>query len=220
MTTSSIGPPVMSRTSARRRDREGPAGPLDVRLAVEIDPAGGCPLQNRDLETVRQSLTRSEFDGEEICQVAINNEATCHYQRTPVDKACPCTIIEGHDCIADLESVRDGTLVYSLVVPERATLRAIIEDLRKVDATVSLEQIRSGVDDDPDATVGVTLTEKQREALAVAIGAGYYEDPREASLDDLADELGITPSGVSQRLNAIERKLVRERGRSVDALAD
>lgn len=203
-----------------RADREGPAGPLDVRLAVDVDAAGGCPLQGRDLEAVRQSLTRSDVEDETICQVAIDDEETCRYQRRPVGAACPCSIVQGHDCIVDLETVRDGTIVYSLVVPDRATLRSIIEDLREADVTVSLERIRSGAADVPASTAGVALTDKQREALAVAIGAGYYEEPREASLEDLADELGITPSGVSQRLNAVERKLVRERGRTIHARTD
>lgn len=191
----------------------GEFGPLDVRLAVDVDAAAGCPLSERDLDSVRQSLTRSAFDDGETCQVAINNEETCHYQRTPVEADCPCAILERHDCITDVEAVRAGTLVYSLLVPGRDTLRDVVSDLRAVGATVTLERVRTEVDGPERSADGVALTRKQREALASAIEAGYYEQPREASLDDLADELDLSPSGVSQRLNAVERKLVYERAR-------
>lgn len=188
-----------------------------MRLAVDLEWAGGCPLQERDLDDVRQSLTRSNIDDGEICQVAINNEETCHYQRTPIQDACPCSILEHHDCIADIESVRDDQLVFSLVVPGREALRPIIDDLRDIGATVTLERIRPGVDDEADPVDDVALTRKQRDALALAIESGYYDQPRQASLGDLSEELGISPSGVSQRLKAVERKLVCRRAREIDA---
>lgn len=44
------------------------------------------------------------------------------------------------------------------------------------------------------------LTVPQREALVRAVEAGYFEVPRKTSLNDLADELGISDTAVSQRL--------------------
>lgn len=199
-------------------DYAGEVGPLDVRLSVDVDAASGCPLQERDLEAVRQSLTLPDIGDDEICQVAINNEETCHYQRTPVEETCPCAILEHQDCISDLESVSDGRLVYSVLVPSRDVLRSIIDALRNVGATVTLERIRTEVDE--KSADGVALTERQRDTLRLAIESGYYDQPRGADLEDLADELGITPSGVSQRLNAVERKLVCERARDLGASAD
>lgn len=54
----------------------------------------------------------------------------------------------------------------------------------------------------------ITLTEKQREAVQTAVEMGYYETPRSASPADLAETLGVTRSALSQRLNAVETKLV------------
>lgn len=53
------------------------------------------------------------------------------------------------------------------------------------------------------------ISEKRLEAAKTAVRRGYYEVPREASLADLASELGVSESAVSQKLNAVERKLVR-----------
>lgn len=52
------------------------------------------------------------------------------------------------------------------------------------------------------------ITTKQWEAAKLAVESGYYNEPREATLDDLADELNISKSAVSQRLANIERMLV------------
>lgn len=185
--------------------------PLTVTLAVQTP--SGCPLADRDSRAVRQSITRSERDGRDTCQIV--TDETGAYRRVPLGDTCPCSIFDDHDCIADLEASIDGRLRYSVVVPDRETVRCVIKDLRASGLTVSLERI--GVGAGPDERPGecVSLTEKQQEALAIADAAGYYDRPREATLDDLADELDVTPSAVSQRLTAIERKLVRERVRSV-----
>ncbi len=55
--------------------------------------------------------------------------------------------------------------------------------------------------------VFATLTERQREVLNTAIRNGYYEKPREATLMDLGDELGITPGTVGEHLRGIESKV-------------
>lgn len=190
-------------------------GPLDVQLAVRMD-ACGCPLRGRDVDDVKQSVTRGELDGDDTCQVAIEGGGAGSYQRTPVEEACPCAIFADHDCISELDHVRDGQVLFSLVVPDREKLRAIVEDLREISRSVSLERIRTGVADGYGQGDGVALTEKQREALKTAIETGYYDRPREATLEDLAAELDVTPSAVSQRLNGIERKLVSERASKFD----
>lgn len=201
------------------------AGPLDVRLAV--DAGCGCPLRDRDREDVRQSLTRSGPGEPDTCQLAVPDGDASGYERTAIDESCRCAVFERHDCIADLESAADGTLRYSLVVPDREVLRAIVADLRETGATVSLERLRTSAGDADtggsagdgraDASDDVALTPKQREALALAIEEGYYEQPREATLADLAAALDVSRSAVSQRLTAVERKLVCDRARAVTA---
>ena len=44
------------------------------------------------------------------------------------------------------------------------------------------------------------LTDAQRETLVAALEAGYFEVPRRTTLVELADELGVSDSAVSQRL--------------------
>ncbi|WP_049890120.1 helix-turn-helix domain-containing protein [Natronorubrum sulfidifaciens] len=52
------------------------------------------------------------------------------------------------------------------------------------------------------------LTDTQREALVLAYERGYFDSPREASLEDIADELGITQQSLSSRLRRGHRRLI------------
>lgn len=52
------------------------------------------------------------------------------------------------------------------------------------------------------------LTEKQQEALVTAWECGYFDSPREATLEDVADRLGITRQSLSQRLRRAHRAMV------------
>jgi len=52
------------------------------------------------------------------------------------------------------------------------------------------------------------LTRKQREALLRALELGYFEVPRSATLQDVADTLDISPKSVSERLRRGQTNLV------------
>jgi predicted DNA binding protein len=52
------------------------------------------------------------------------------------------------------------------------------------------------------------LTERQYEALSLALSRGYYEQPRQTTAQELADELGITQPSLSDLLNRAESQLV------------
>ncbi|ELZ00878.1 helix-turn-helix domain-containing protein [Natrialba asiatica] len=62
-------------------------------------------------------------------------------------------------------------------------------------------------DGDPEAP-GDGLTDPQREALRTAYEMGHYEIPQSASLDDVAAELGITASSLSERLRRAQTRLI------------
>lgn len=52
------------------------------------------------------------------------------------------------------------------------------------------------------------LTDTQREAMTVAFKLGYYDSPREATRQDVANELGISPQAVGSRLQRGTRRLI------------
>lgn len=68
------------------------------------------------------------------------------------------------------------------------------------------------VRDEGRSTVSIDpgeLTAVQRRTLLRAVEAGYYADPREVTLTDLAGEFDVSKSAVSQRLHGAEATIVR-----------
>jgi predicted DNA binding protein len=63
----------------------------------------------------------------------------------------------------------------------------------------------------PSARVNPTtpLSERQQETIETALDLGYYDTPRAATHDDIADELGLAPNTVSEHLQKGEATLVR-----------
>lgn len=55
---------------------------------------------------------------------------------------------------------------------------------------------------------GYELTDTQREALVVAYERGYFDSPRKASLEDVAEDLGISQQSLSSRLRRGHRRLI------------
>lgn len=53
------------------------------------------------------------------------------------------------------------------------------------------------------------LTDRQREALSVAVELGYYDVPRTASVEDVAAELDCAPSTASNHLRKAQARLAR-----------
>ncbi|WP_254810538.1 helix-turn-helix domain-containing protein [Natronosalvus amylolyticus] len=54
------------------------------------------------------------------------------------------------------------------------------------------------------------LTDTQREALILAYECGYFESPRETTLAEIAEELGISQQALGSRLRRGNRRLVEQ----------
>jgi hypothetical protein len=54
------------------------------------------------------------------------------------------------------------------------------------------------------------LTDRQQELLLAAVELGYYEVPRQSTLTEVADHVGIAKSTCSETLQRVERTVVRE----------
>lgn len=69
-------------------------------------------------------------------------------------------------------------------------------DVRRVGSPEQWQRIRRGL--------GIDIPYEQREALETAIRRGYYEYPREATLEDLAAELKLPLTTLRYRLRRAE----------------
>ncbi|MFC4544271.1 helix-turn-helix domain-containing protein [Halosolutus amylolyticus] len=65
-----------------------------------------------------------------------------------------------------------------------------------------------------------SLTETERETFEVATARGYYETPRDTTLDDLADHFDVSKTAVSMNLRRGERKILKAALTALDQLDD
>jgi hypothetical protein len=99
----------------------------------------------------------------------------------------------------------DGTVSFSMFGPD-AEIQAAIEAVPHP-VEVTFEAV-SGL----AATVtaaGTRLSDRQREALDVALSLGYYEIPREGNHEDVAEAMGCAASTAAEHLRKAEAKVVR-----------
>lgn len=76
---------------------------------------------------------------------------------------------------------------------------------QKNDITIDITAVHALL---PVQDEGYELTDTQREALMLAYERGYFNSPREASLEEIAKELGITQQSLSSRLRRGHRRLI------------
>ena len=94
--------------------------------------------------------------------------------------------------------VQDGTLRIRAIVPDREALTGFHSAIREDGYEFTLHQVTSEID---SGLAGEpSLSRRQREALVLAYERGYYEQPRQVSLAEIGEELGISESAVSGRL--------------------
>lgn len=101
----------------------------------------------------------------------------------------PVTIVDGR---ASLEATAS-----------RDRLSTLADQLDAVGMPFEVKYVRQTIDP------GELLTEGQREILTRAVDLGYYDTPRECTLTELADVLGVAKSTASERLHRAEEKAIK-----------
>lgn len=108
----------------------------------------------------------------------------------------------------------DGVAHITAEIPGEYDVSDVVEQFRNAHPTVrvvakrqkdhvvplfSHREFRDAVED--------RLTERQYEVLLAAYAEGYFDWPRETSGEEVAEELGVSLSTVSQHLRVAERKI-------------
>lgn len=132
-------------------------------------------------------------------------------QHAPDTKLISPITTEMGGLMLEAESTDTGWSVR-MQLPDRETLGELWEHCDREGIDFEIDHIYSLDDVSVD---GVGLTDAQREALLAAYEAGYFEEPRGTSLEELAADLDISPTAVGGRIRRgtsrlIERTLVED----------
>ncbi len=107
--------------------------------------------------------------------------------------------------VPPVEYGRDGTVTFSLF-GEPAEIGAALDG---VPDPIEVDVLSvGGMEGTPEVTAA-TLSERQREAIEVAIDLGYYDVPREADHEAVAEAIGCAPSTAAEHLRKAESKVLR-----------
>jgi predicted DNA binding protein len=102
----------------------------------------------------------------------------------------------------------DGTEHWEMACWDKDPLMQILERLPK-EFEIRLKSItQTRIDEIFLPHVMPKLSERQKQAIDLAVKKGYYEFPRKANLDDLAHELGLKKPTLQQHLRIAEKKVV------------
>lgn len=190
---------------------------LRAEFTIEPHPKANCSIvaSGPRGEAVTNDLICRDGSCDEGCEcrssVSDPDTGDRRYVLGEVTERCICSVFRRHDCATSIERFDAGVLDVTITIPSNADLAEIVSALRATGATVQLRRISTAHDGARESPLEIHvdgLTDKQREAVRVAVEAGYYETPRETDLDELADRLEISKSAVSQRLTAVQSNLV------------
>ncbi|AGB37387.1 helix-turn-helix domain-containing protein [Natronococcus occultus] len=102
-------------------------------------------------------------------------------------------------------SAAGGSWLLSVRVLEREDVSSLYERLVDHDVTPTIVRLFD-VAEENHSQCG--LTQRQYETLVAAIDHGYFEIPREVSMQELSEELDISHQALSERLRRAYRALV------------
>jgi len=106
-----------------------------------------------------------------------------------------------------MQTTTDGNgWLVRLLLPDRDALNTIWQYANEHDITLDIIEIHDN--DDTGGEMSYGLTEEQRETLRLAFKRGYFGEPRDTSLSEVAEELDLSSTATSGRLRRGMRNLV------------
>lgn len=122
----------------------------------------------------------------------------------------------GEDALVPPALAREGYLHTRLLLTRKVDLADLLSHYEKGvkdGRWTDFKLIR--IDDyDPEQQItgafSENLTQKQLEVIKTALALGFYNTPRDITLDDLSNIFGISKAAVHNRLQAAERKVIQK----------
>jgi len=179
-----------------------------VNWNVAADPAGFLVYAEGDRERFAAAL---EAIPEVVHQEFISVGADAFY----VYHTCRKTPMT--DELFETFSNRSLLVVFPMTYhDDGASTATVVGPQTEIQAT--MDEVPDGLEVDIEAIGGpevgeegvlAALSDRQREAVEVALAVGYYETPRQATSEDVAEVLDCAPSTASKHLRRAESRLLQ-----------
>ncbi|ESP88875.1 helix-turn-helix domain-containing protein [Candidatus Halobonum tyrrellensis] len=187
--------------------------PVSVTLATTT-PIAGQPfplvwVTGDDREIASFERTVRDREGVESLRADTRRPSAVRYRIDwTADDDCLTDILVSHDAVVESAERSGHGTDWRFVVsfPDHALLTSFHAACLDAAVPLDVERLDSDPRPDPGGQASDDLSEKQREALALALSEGYFAVPRRTTLEALGDRLGISGQATSQRLRrGVER---------------
>lgn len=128
-----------------------------------------------------------------------------YIEHTSETKLISTVVTDVNGFLVHTETKGQGWLV-SLLLPDREALNTIWEYTTENDISLEIIEVYGNSDTGGEASYG--LTDEQRIALQTAYENGYFGEPRGISLNEAAEEIGLSSTAMSGRLRRGMRNLI------------
>ena len=150
---------------------------------------------NADTGTVYDAIQADETTTGARLVSQRNRDALFQMHWTASVRFLTHVLVEERGAVMSARGSSDGW-TFRILFPERDAVSSTYDACEEYD--IDIEQI-SPLDDAP--SLGrFHLTNEQFTTVRAAVDQGYYEVPRETTLEDLASDLGVSHQALSERL--------------------
>jgi predicted DNA binding protein len=172
------------------------------------DPTSGkffYRIESADFDRFEDGLRRDPTVGEFDRVIETRDEEAIYsFEYTDEAKLLSPVISAANGVILDMKN--DGSAwVLTIWIPERTDLVHLWEYAGRNDIDIDLLRMNEY---DSLGTTDAGLTDSQREALLAAFETGYFEEPRNATLGELAADLDISRPAASGLLRRGIKRLI------------
>lgn len=118
-----------------------------------------------------------------------------------------------------VEGSGDTSWSFTVRFKQHTDLKRFHQFYHAHDYPLEVERIHAP-DEAAEAEFGAALSPAQRDALRLAIERGYFSVPRETTLEEIAEELGISRQAVSERVRRGTESVLRNSMAGIDTGGD
>jgi hypothetical protein len=184
----------------------------DVAIRV-LQEVSTDPVSNTSffiIETDRTDALERALDADHTVERA---ERVSRYQDWPVysvefssEAMLLGSAVTEHGGFALDAQQHDGGWVERWQLPDRESFQSVWQ--YALDRSFQFDIIKINQIPDSSGSNMFGMTDKQRETIAYAYNNGYFGDPSEITLEEIADDLGISTTAVSGRIRRGIEKMV------------
>lgn len=196
---------------------EGMADPpienRELRVVLDITRGGPCVMDDIDEDVMDIDVrfrdgccnVDATVRGDEGVETKYLTKERCGY--------CPGKVFSKYGSLPRYKEIREGSFLMETYVSDTETVAEIVGDVRDICDCVSVRSIVSTENANCRELRSIDISEltpKQREAVAHAQALGYYNPDSSISLKQVADQMDVSQSALSQRLQRAEANVLRQ----------